>query len=86
MLFYYIHSDKIQTVHKKMSASYASNSQSAIAISNKAIAISKIVFQSFIAAVPKHTIKSLEKIKKAFLWKTSTPKKKHENLCNEYQA
>ena len=33
----------------------------------KTIAISKIVFQSIIATVPKHTINELEKIQKAFL-------------------
>ena len=52
----------------------------------KTIAISKIVFQSFIATVPKHIINELEKIQKAFLWKNSTPKIKHETLCNDYKA
>ena len=36
----------------------------------KIIAISKIVFQSFIATVPKYIINELEKMQKAFLWKT----------------
>ena len=52
----------------------------------KTIAISKVVFQSFIATVPKHIINELEKIQKAFLWKNSTPKIKHETLCNGYKA
>ena len=52
----------------------------------KTIAISKIVFQSFISTVPKHIINELEKIQKAFLWKNSTPKIKHETLCNNYKA
>ena len=52
----------------------------------KTIAISKVVFQSFIATVPKHIINELEKIQKAFLWKNSTPKIKHETLCNDYKA
>ena len=52
----------------------------------KTIAISKIVFQSFILTVPKHIINELEKIQKAFLWKNSTPKIKHETLCNNYKA
>ena len=52
----------------------------------KTIVISKIVFQSFIATVPKHIINELEKIQKAFLWKNSTPKIKHETLCNDYKA
>ena len=50
------------------------------------LSISKIVFQSFIAIVPKHVINELEKIQKAFLWKNSTPKIKHETLCNDYEA
>ena len=49
----------------------------------KTIAILKIVFQSFTTTVPKH-ISELEKIQKAFLWKNSTPKIKHETLCNDY--
>ena len=55
----------------------------------KTIAISKIVFQSFIATVPKHIINELEKIQNtntAFLWKNSTTKIKHETLCNDYKA
>ena len=28
----------------------------------------------------------LEKIQKAFLWNNSTPKIKHETLCNDYKA
>ena len=46
----------------------------------KTIAISKIVFQSFIAAVPKHIINELEKIQKTFLWKNSTPKIKNVDI------
>ena len=52
----------------------------------KTIAISKIVFQSFIITVPKRIINELEKIQKAFLWKNSTSKKKHETLCHDYKA
>ena len=52
----------------------------------RTIAISKIVFQSFIVTVPKHSINELEKIQKAFLWKNYTPKIKHETLCNNYKA
>ena len=48
----------------------------------KTVAISKIVSQSFITTVPKHIINELEKIE-AFLWKNSTPKIKHETLCND---
>ena len=52
----------------------------------KTIAISKIVFESFIATVPRHIINELEKIQKAFLWKNFTPKIKHQTLCNGYKA
>ena len=52
----------------------------------KTIAISKIVFQSFTATVPKHIMNELEKIQKAFLWKSSTPKINHETLCNDYKG
>ena len=44
----------------------------------KTIATSKIVFQSFITAVPKHIINELGKIQKAFLWKSSTVEKDHK--------
>ena len=44
----------------------------------KIIAISKIVFQSIITTVSKSIINELEKIQKAFLWKSSTPKIKHD--------
>ena len=52
----------------------------------KTIAISKIIFQSFIKTVSKHIINKLEKIQKASLWKNSTPKIKHETLYNDYRA
>ena len=52
----------------------------------KTIAISKIVFKSFITTVPKHIINELEKIQKAFLWKNSTAQIKYETLCNNYKA
>ena len=46
----------------------------------KAIAISKILFQSFITIVAKYVVNELEKIKKYFLWNKFTPKTKHESL------
>ena len=52
----------------------------------KTIAISKIVFQSFIITVQKHIINELKKIQKAFLWNISTPKIKHKTFCNDYKA
>ena len=44
----------------------------------KTLAITKIVFQSLIIAVPRHIVNELEKIQKTFLWKKSSPKIKHE--------
>ena len=52
----------------------------------KILAISKIVFQSMITPVPIHIVNELEKIQKAFLWKNSSPKLKHETLCNDYKV
>ena len=52
----------------------------------KALAISKIVFQSLITPVPRHIVNELEKIQKASLWKNSSPKIKHETLCNRFKG
>ena len=52
----------------------------------KTLAISKIVFQSLITPVPRHIVNELEKMQKAFLWKNSFPKIKHETLCNDYEG
>ena len=52
----------------------------------KTLAISKIVFQSMITPVPRHIVNELERIQKAFLWKNSSPKIKHETLCNDYKG
>ena len=49
----------------------------------KTLAISKTVFQSLITSVPRHIVNELEKIQKSFLWKNSSPKIKHETLCND---
>ena len=52
----------------------------------KTIAISKIIFEAFITTVPKHTAIELKKIQKVFFWNNSSPKIKHETLCNDYKA
>ena len=52
----------------------------------KTIAISKIVFQAFITTAPKHIVNELKKIQKAFFGNNSSPKIKHEILCNDYKA
>ena len=48
----------------------------------KTIAISRIVFQSFITTVPEYVVNELEKIQKILWWNNSTPKINHETLCN----
>ena len=40
----------------------------------KTIAISEIVFQSFVTTVPKDIVNELEKIQKTFFWNNSSPK------------
>ena len=52
----------------------------------KALAISKIVFQSLITSISRHIVNELEQIQKAFLWKNSSPKIKYETLCNDYKG
>ena len=52
----------------------------------KTIAISKIVFQAFITTVPKYIVNELKQIQKVFFWNNSSPKIKHETLCNDYKA
>ena len=52
----------------------------------KALAISKIVFQSMITPAPRHIVNEFEKIQKIFLWKNHSPKIKHETLCNDYKG
>ena len=52
----------------------------------KTIVISKIVFQAFITTVPKHIVNELKKIQKTFFLNNSSPKIKHETLCNDYKA
>ena len=52
----------------------------------KTIALSKIVLKSFITTVPKHIVNELKKIQKSYFWNNSSPKIKHETLCNSYKA
>ena len=52
----------------------------------KTIAISKIAFQAFITTVPKHVLNEFKKIQNIFFWNNSSPKIKHETLCNNYEA
>ena len=39
-----------------------------------------------ITLVQRHTVNELERIQKTFLWKDSSPKIKHETLCNDYKG
>ena len=43
-------------------------------------------FPRFIATVPKHFFNEVKKTQKAFFWNNSSPKIKHETLCNDYKA
>ena len=52
----------------------------------KTIAISKTVFLSFITKAPKHIVNELKKIQNVFFRNYSSPKIKHETLCNDYKA
>ena len=52
----------------------------------KTIVILKIFFQSFITTASKHIVNELEKYKRLFFWNNSSPKIKHETLCNNYKA
>ena len=39
-----------------------------------------------ITPVPRHIVNEFKRIQKAFLWKDSSPKIKHETLCNDYKG
>ena len=52
----------------------------------KTIAILKIVFQAFITTFPKYIVNELKKNIKGCLLDNSSPKIKHETLCNDYKA
>ena len=49
----------------------------------KTLEIPKIVFQSIITLALRHIVNKLESLQKAFLWKNSSPKIKHETLCSD---
>ena len=51
----------------------------------KTVAISKIVFKSFLTTASKHIVNELKNTK-VFFWNNSSPKKKHETLSNDYKA
>ena len=39
-----------------------------------------------ITPVPRHIVNEFKRIQKAFLWKDSSPRIKHETLCNDYKG
>ena len=47
-----------------------------------------MLFQAFMTTVPKHVINKIQKAvdKKGFFWNNSSPKVKHETICNDYKA
>ena len=49
----------------------------------KTLALSKIIFQSFVTPIQIYVVTELEKIQKSFLWENSTSKIKHDRLCND---
>ena len=52
----------------------------------KTLEVSKIVFQSMITPAPRHIVNELERIQNAILWRNSSPKIKHETVCNDYKG
>ena len=51
----------------------------------KTLALSKIIFQAFVAPIPIYVVTELEKTQKSFLWENSTSKIKLDTLCNDYK-
>ena len=49
------------------------------------MAISKIVFASFLSTIPNSVIKKVEEIQKDFLWNGKRPKVSHDVLVSDYQ-
>ena len=51
----------------------------------KTIAISKIIFASYLSTVPNSIIKKVEEIQRDFLWNGERPKVSHDVLVSDYQ-
>ena len=51
----------------------------------KTLAISKIVYLTFLTVIPNSLIEELQKIKKTFIWHSSRPKISHKTLCNNFE-
>ena len=52
----------------------------------KTLAISKIVYISYLSSVPNFIINELKKLQNHFLWNGKRPKVKHETLCNTFET
>ena len=51
----------------------------------KTLAISKIVYLTFLTVIPNSLIEELQKIQKMFRWHSSRPKISHKILCNNFE-
>ena len=51
----------------------------------KSLAISKIVYLSFLTLLSNNIIEELKEIQKKFLWSNKKAKIKHDTLCNDYK-
>ena len=51
----------------------------------KRLAISKIVYLTFLTVIPNSLILELQKIQKAFIWHSPLPKISHKTLCNNFE-
>ena len=50
----------------------------------KTIAISKIVYLTFLTVIPNSLIEGLQKIQITFIWQSSRPNISHKTLCNNF--
>ena len=51
----------------------------------KTLAVSKIAHLTLVKTIPTLIIQNLNKIQKEFIWKTCSPKLKHDTLCKNYE-
>jgi hypothetical protein len=52
----------------------------------KTLALSKIIFASYLSCVPNTIINELKKIQKDFIWSGKPPKVKHNTLIGDYES
>ena len=51
----------------------------------KRLAISKIVYLTFLTVIPNSLIEEFQKIQETFIWHSSYPKISHKALCNNLE-